>query len=49
MLVVVAWLAAAACGGGDEGLGLPDGASLVNLTTDDGFALVGESYEGGAE
>lgn len=49
MLVVVASVVVAACGGGDDGSGLPDGASLVDLTTDDGFALVGESYEGGAE
>jgi pimeloyl-ACP methyl ester carboxylesterase len=36
-------------GGGDDGLGLPDGASLVDLTTDDGFTLVAESYEGGPD
>ena len=49
LVLVVASLGVAACGGGDGSSGIPDGASLVDLTTDDGFTLVAESYEGGAE
>jgi pimeloyl-ACP methyl ester carboxylesterase len=49
LLVVVASLVVAACGGEDADSGLPNGASLVDLTTDDGFTLVAEAYEGSEE